>query len=109
MKIKHLFTITTGFVLMLVSASSSYAQAVNLKEPDPFQSNEKNPLHGEGNFNPLDFIHNANLLNNRSGADFWNDTNENLDDAAAEFKKQQLLRMQQQELESKPDSIEDTP
>lgn len=102
MKIKHLLAITTTLGLSLISALAIKAQSVNEKPPQPFQSNEQNPLYGEGGINPMDLIHNANLLNNRSSADFISDTNENLDKAAQDFKQQQLERMQQQQLQSNP-------
>jgi hypothetical protein len=102
MKIKHLLTITSTLGLLLISAPEIKAQAINEKQPQQFQNNEKNPLYGDG-INPMDLIHNANLLNQRSGADFIADTNENLDKAAQDFKQQQLQRMQQQQqLQSNP-------
>jgi hypothetical protein len=106
MSIKNLLTITASLGLILISAPANYAQPVNLEQPDPFNSNEKNPLYGDG-IDPMQLIHNSNLLNGRSGADFMVDSEDNLDKAAQEFKQQQLLRMQQQqELESSPNSIE---
>jgi hypothetical protein len=102
MNIKPIFTLTITLGLILMAAPANYAQPVNQKQPDPFQSNEQNPLYGNG-INPLDLIHNANLLNSRSAQDFIEDTNENLDKAADDFKKLQLQRMQQQqELEANP-------
>lgn len=80
-----------------------FAQAINEKEPNPFQSNEQNPLYGDG-INPMDLIHNANLLNNRSAYDFQEDTNNNINKAADDFKKQQLERMQQLQQQSNPNS-----
>jgi hypothetical protein len=106
MNIKNLLIITASFGLILISARANYAQPVNLDQPDPFQSNEKNPLYGDG-IDPMKLIHNSNLLNGRSSADFMGDTEENLDKAAMEFKKQQLLRIQQQqESQSSPNSTD---
>ena len=104
MNIKHLFTIVASFGLVLISAAPNYAQATSVREKDPFQKNEVNPLYGGDGFNPLDLIHNANLSTGRSSADFYEDTNENLDSAAEKFKKEQLLRMQQQQNELQTDS-----
>lgn len=106
MKLKSIFALTTTLGLMLISAPASYAQAVNLKEPDPFQSNEQNPLYGSG-IDPMQLIHNSNLLNGRSAVDFIQDSNESLDKAAEAFRKQQLERMQQQEVELNPAGAED--
>lgn len=103
-----LISLFISFALISLFPASIKAQAVNEKEPNPFQSNEKSPLYGDG-INPLDLIHNANLLNNRSASDFAEDTNNNLDKAADDFKKQQLERMRQMQQEStSPDeTIED--
>lgn len=107
MKIRDVLSIAASLGLILVSAPANYAQSVNLKEPEPFQSNEQNPLYGGSGLDPMQLIHNANLLNSRSGADFMEDTNENLDKAAQEFKRQQLIRMQQQqELQSNPETTD---
>lgn len=108
MNIKHIFTITASFALILISATPNYAQSANLKKTDPFQKNEVNPLYGTGGLNPMDLIHNANFLNGRSDAEFYQDSNDNLDSAADKFKKEQLLRMQQneQKLESNSTDID---
>ena len=60
----------------------------------PFQDNEKSPLYGEG-INPMDLIHNANLLNSRSASDFAEDTDKNLNQAADDFKREQQRRIQE--------------
>ena len=64
-----------------------------------FQKNERSSqgsdVLGDG-FNPLNLIHNANLRRSRNGDDFAEDTQTNLDKAAADFKRQQQLRLQQQ-------------
>ncbi|WP_308255101.1 hypothetical protein [Geminocystis sp. GBBB08] len=68
------------------------AQSLNNPPQQPFQSNEKNPLYGDG-INPLDLIHNANFFNSRNSADFAEDANRNIDSAAQDFKRQQQQRM----------------
>ncbi len=99
---KILATILISLGLIALLPNSIKAQAINQKEPEPFQSNEKNSIYGDG-INPMDLIHNANLLNNRSASDFAEDSNSNIDKAADEFKKQQLERMQQMQQQSNPD------
>ena len=106
MKLKSIFALTTTLGLMLISVPASYAQAVNLKEPDPFQSNEQNPLYGGGGLDPMQLIHNSNLLNSRSASDFIEDSNESLTKAAQEFRERQLEMMEQQQLESNPSGEE---
>jgi Tfp pilus assembly protein PilV len=85
--------ITVG-ILSLFNLPTN-AQNANNQEKNPFQSNEQNPLYGESGFNPMDLIHNANFFNSRTGADFADDTNKNIDTAASDFKKQQLQRLMQ--------------
>lgn len=66
-----------------------------------FQKNERSSqgsdVLGDG-FNPLNLIHNANLRRSRNGEDFAEDSQTNLDKAAADFKRQQQLRLQQQQV-----------
>ena len=69
------------FSLMSIYSQPVNAQSVNSKELDVFQSNEVDPLYGTSGFNPMDLIHNANLFNGRTGADFAEDTNKQLDTA----------------------------
>ena len=74
-------------------ANSVNAQNYNSKDTDVFQSNEVDPLTGNSGFNPMDLIHNANLLNIRNSEEFIQDSNEQIDSAASDFRKQQLQRM----------------
>ena len=90
--------------LMGLFPSLVNAQAINEKEPNPFQDNEKSPVYGEG-INPMDLIHNANLLNSRSASDFAEDTDKNLNQAADDFKREQQRRIQEmQQQQSIPES-----
>ncbi len=100
---KILASIIVSLGLITITHNPVNAQSFNNKQPEPFQSNEKNPLHGNG-INPLELIHNANFFNGRNGADFAEDTNRNLDSAAEDFKQQQLKRMMeiQKQEESTP-------
>lgn len=99
-------TITLGFIGF--SQNSLNAQSItNNQQPQPYQSNEVNPLYGTSGFNPMQLIHNANFLNGRNSNDFAEDTNKNIDNAAEDFKQQQLKRMmemqkQQQSTPSQP-------
>ncbi len=97
-----LIKISVNLGLILTTISPVLAQSVNEKPPQPFQSNEQDSLYREG-FNPMDLIHNSRFLNGRSSGDFATDTDENLDKAAQDFKKQQLERMQQQ---NNPNSLQ---
>lgn len=63
-----------------------------------FQRNERSSsssdLLGNG-FDPINLIHNANLRRSRGGYEFAEDTQNNLNKAAEEFKRQQQQQLQQ--------------
>ncbi|WP_066344390.1 hypothetical protein [Geminocystis sp. NIES-3708] len=96
-------SIIISLSLITVTHNSVNAQAVRNGQPQPFQSNEKNPLYGDS-INPMDLIHNANFFNSRNGADFAEDTNRNIDSAAEDFKQQQQKRMM--EMQKQKESTE---
>jgi hypothetical protein len=90
-----------------LSPSPGFAQEAiqNYNSPvspanEGFQKNERSTqgsdVLGDG-FNPLNLIHNANFRRSRNGEDFAEDTQTNLNKAAADFKRQQQLRLQQQQ------------
>ena len=105
-KLKFISSLLISVSCLATISNSANAQITDPNQPPTFQSNEVDPLTGTSGFNPLDLIHNANLLNGRSGAEFAADSNEQIDDAASEFKKQQLQRMLelQQQQNSTPDN-----
>ena len=72
-----------GFILPAQAQFSDDPQRV-----DNLPTNEIDSLTG-GSFNPLELIHRANLNNKRNSATFILDTEQNLNDAAAEFRRQQ--------------------
>ncbi len=94
MKNKTLLSLMIAIGLSTISISTASAQTINRNQQnDPFQSNEQNPLYGDG-FNPMQLIHNANMMNNRrSGGAFSEDSNRNIDNAARSFREQQLQRL----------------
>ncbi|BAQ64543.1 hypothetical protein [Geminocystis sp. NIES-3709] len=92
--------------LVTITHNSVNAQSIyNAQQPQPYQSNEKNPLYGNG-INPMELIHNANFLNSRTGEDFAEDTNRSLDSAAEDFKQQQLKRMMEMQKQQESPSPE---
>lgn len=68
-----------------------------------FQPNEYDTLTGPSGLNPMDFIHRANFGTMRDSQQFQNDTNQQINDAAADFKRQQ-----QEQLQNQSPSPEDT-
>ncbi|WP_373480113.1 hypothetical protein [Geminocystis sp.] len=89
---KIVASIIISLSLITITHNSVNAQTIKNGQPQPFQSNEKNPFYGDG-INPMDLIHNANFFNSRNGADFAEDTNQNINSAAEDFKQQQQKRM----------------
>jgi len=89
-KILTISVLTMG--LMGVLSPSTHAQSNINRQNEPFQTNERNPFYGDG-INPLDIIHNANFFNSRSGSQFAEDTDNNINSAAESFKQQQQQRM----------------
>ncbi|PHV63965.1 hypothetical protein [Cyanobacterium aponinum] len=91
--------ISFAFIALASFFAPANAQSNNINgKNEPFQSNERNPFYGDG-INPLDIIHNANFFNSRSGSDFAEDTENNINSEAENFKQLQqkrILEMQQQ-------------
>ncbi|TRU92454.1 MAG: hypothetical protein EWV76_01820 [Microcystis novacekii Mn_MB_F_20050700_S1] len=71
------------------------AQSLNPSQPD-YQKNERSSdgRDGLGGFNPLDLIHNSNFRRSRDGAEFQEDTRNNINEAAEEFKRKQREQLE---------------
>jgi hypothetical protein len=87
-----------GSTFFLISSlnQASFAQVTNNQNSDGYQQNEQDSFGGQGGFNPFNLIHNANLGISRSMGEFKQETEQNLNDAAAEFKRLQIERIRQQ-------------
>ena len=99
-----LFTLGT----LLVNSPSVFAQPLNSPTSDgEFQSNEQdaNGSSFGNSFKPLDLIHRVNLSNGRDAEEFNNDSAVNINNAASEFKKLQLEKLQNQQPESSNNSV----
>ena len=72
------------------------AQATNIDPLGDVQTQDagSDPLSGGSGFNVFDMIHRARLGNSRSLREFRTEQQQQLDDAAAEFRRQQLERIQ---------------
>lgn len=92
-----------GFGLVAASAPA-IAQQTN-PQSSPYQENEYDAMGSStfGNsFNPLDWVHRANLSNGPSSEEFSQESQQNLHNAADEFKRQQQERLNQ--LPSNPEN-----
>ncbi|MGK7933857.1 MAG: hypothetical protein AB4041_20845 [Microcystaceae cyanobacterium] len=99
-------TLLLGFTPVSLSQTEDYNEGLLRPNTDGnFQKNEVDSMgestFGSG-FDPMQMIHNANFRRSRNGAEFAEDTQNSLNDAASEFKKLQQQRMleQTQEAES---------
>jgi hypothetical protein len=84
--------------ILLVGADFNtqvFAQSMNPSQPD-YQNSERSTSGDStfGNFNPLDLIHNVNFRRTRDGVEFQEDTQNNINNAAEEFKRKQREQLQ---------------
>lgn len=79
-------------------ARPSAAQLTPETRSQGYQSNEIDNFTGleQGNFNPMDWILRSTMGPQRTLSEFQQDGSKKLDDATAEFRRQQLERFQQQ-------------
>ena len=105
MKLKIATSLLVSLGLIHLFNIPANAQNANISDQSPYQSNEQNPIYGDSEFNPWDFIHNATLFNRRSSGDFAEDTNNQLNTATDEFKKQQLQKLMEMEQQNEQEVI----
>ena len=84
------FATTLGLAWCILPAQAQISVDDDPQSVDNLPTGEVNSLTGGNSFNPLELIHRANLSNGRDAATFSQDTENNLNDAAAEFRRQQL-------------------
>lgn len=96
--------LSVGVALSLGLSAKVTAQ-IGQQTPDTEQSNEydSNNTGTLGNsFNPLDLIHQMRLRPTRDGSQFNQDSQQNLIDAASEFKRQRQESLNQQTPSQQP-------
>ncbi len=92
-------SLTFGSIFLLSGYlhTPAQAQTYNPSQSTTFQRNEKDASGLNSGvidgFNPLDLIHNSNFQR-RSASDFQEDSNEEINKAAEEFKRRQLQQLQ---------------
>ncbi|WP_119260270.1 hypothetical protein [cyanobacterium endosymbiont of Rhopalodia gibberula] len=103
--LKQLFCVLIGLGTVNGIPRIILAQSVDvINEENRYQSNEQDPAGELGNiFNPMDLMHRSNLQRSRNAGDFAEDTNNNLNKAAQEFKLIQQRRLQQEPSEAVSD------
>ncbi len=98
-------TIFLSLIGMLIGTAQ--ASPANPNKDDGYQTNEQNSTTGStfgSSFNPFDIIHNATFRRSRDAAEFSEDTQQNLNTAAQEFKRLQQEKFKQQPATSVPNS-----
>jgi hypothetical protein len=103
-KIALFVTVSLGtFLGAIALANPSFAQSVNPidnRDRDGYQTNEQDnlggSLGGDSSFNAFDLIHRANMNRGRNLGEFDEDTNNGIQNAAEEFKRQRNQQMQTQ-------------
>jgi hypothetical protein len=98
------FALSLGICgLLMALEKSAFAQLQNSQEPPIYQNSEQDPNKGAfSGFDPASLIHNANLSRSRNGVDFAEDTQQNLNKAANDFKRQQQLLLKNQPVQATP-------
>lgn len=76
---------------------------------EPFPTNEQDPVFGGQDFDPIDIIHDANLGRGQTADEFREQTNENLDEASQDFRRQQLERLRELQQQQQNTESESTP
>lgn len=101
--LKTVFLPSFGLLATASFASATFSRPAFAQSAPPtgnqgFQTNEVDNFTGieQGNFNPLDLIHRASMGPQRSMGEFREDGHKKLNDAAAQFREQQLQLLQQQ-------------
>ncbi|HAC64153.1 MAG TPA: hypothetical protein DCF68_11590 [Cyanothece sp. UBA12306] len=104
--LKNLASVAIVLGVITGLSSITVAQSIDTVDKDVYQKNERDADGGDfGNiFNPIDMMHRSNLQRSRNGADFAEDTSNNLNKAAEEFKLLQQQRLQAQPTTADPSS-----
>lgn len=91
-------TISVGMAALIITLTgNAFAQSSQDTElGGSYQSNEQDATFGGNPLDVMDLFHNSQLGNKRNPLEFNQDTNNNLDNAAEQFRRQQLERLNQQ-------------
>lgn len=80
--------VALGLAIAGGSAAPSLAQ---VNDDDIYQDNESSSIYGgNDNFNPFDLIHNSRLNSGRDSEQFRSESSENIDNAAADYRRSLL-------------------
>lgn len=89
-----ILAVVSGTYLVLPTKVVAQATHIDPLEGVQTQDAGSDPLSSNSGFSVFDMIHRARLGNSRSIQEFRTEQRQQLDDAAAEFRRQQLDRIQ---------------
>ena len=92
----NVLILTSGAVLGLISGLTEVSLAQTADDLG-YPTNERNPMTTtSGGLNPLQLMHQLQLSNGRTMTEFMIDSQENINNAADDFKRQQQILIEQQ-------------
>lgn len=102
--------ILSSVTLDAIAQTSDVMTPGSVNNTGTFQNNEIGAFDGleQGSFNPLDLFHMMNMGGRRSLGQFRQEQNSNLNNAAQEFRRQQL-ELLNENAPMVPEPTEDTP
>ncbi|TVQ53149.1 MAG: hypothetical protein EA366_13380 [Spirulina sp. DLM2.Bin59] len=86
--------------VLVIATAAAPARSQTQTPTNPFPSNERDPLFGDGTLNPMDLIHRSRQIN--TPFDFESN-NRNLDKATEDFRRLQQEALQQRRAEPTED------
>lgn len=104
--------IAISLAILPQTASAQPTDRVQPLQDFNSQQNEVDPFTGtagSGGFSVFDLIHNSRLYNSRDMNEFITEKRENIDDAAAQYRQQQLQRLGNPTSPITPDTTPQTP
>ena len=96
--------------LALAAGLTSPAVADSITGNEGYVPNEKDGLYGDApsGLNPLDLMHRAQQMNNRSAAEFNEESQQQINNSVSDFKRLQQQRiLEQQSTDTSQESVED--
>lgn len=90
---------------LLIAGAAAPAWSQTQTPSNPFPSNERDPVFGDGGFNPMDLIHRSRQLD--TSFDFESN-NRNLDKSTEEFRRRQQEALQQRRAQPPEDAAPTT-
>ena len=97
-KLQLITIISLGAIVALLSSNNSALAQVGVNDNNGYQSNEQDALYGNGigGLDPLELMHKAQQMNNRSAEEFNTESQVQINNSALKFKQLQQQRILEQ-------------